>query len=139
MKHPAPRTGRDASPLWQFARERRLSVPRCPKCHSFQWPPRSRCPKCLADTVWQDVSGRGEIVSFSVVHRAVNPDLADEVPYTVAIVELDEGVRLLTNIVCDDPDRLRCGRRVEVRFEATADPEMWVPVFSPVREGTSDA
>jgi uncharacterized protein len=79
------------------------------------------------------MSGTGTVYSFSVVRRAVNPDLESEIPYVVAMVELDEGVRMLTNLVGCDPETVRCGQKVGVRFEATADPEFWVPVFVPAK------
>ncbi len=135
MKHPAPRPGRDATQFWLHARQSRLAIPHCPHCGTYEWPPRARCSKCGGEAEWREVSGRGRIFSYSVVERAVNPDMADEVPYAVAIVELDEGVRLLSNIVDCNPDGLSCGQEVAVRFEPTADPDMWAPVFAPIRKG----
>lgn len=135
MKHPAPRLGRDAEPHWRAAREGRLALPWCPVCASFAWPPRGHCPRGCGAMTWRDCAGTGRIHSYSVVERAVNPEMEDAVPYAVAIVELDEGPRLLSNIVECEGAALRCGQRVRARFEASDDPELWVPVFAPAGEG----
>jgi uncharacterized OB-fold protein len=93
------------------------------------FPPAGICPHCLSDdTGWQQVSGRGRVYSFVVFHRAYHP--AFELPYVVAVVELDEGPRLLSNIVDVEPQRIRCGMHVVVKFEDRS-PEISVPKFSP--------
>ena len=135
MKHGAPRQARDAVKHWQAAREGRLAIQQCPSCSKFEWPPRRRCSACNRETEWRDVSGNGTVASYSVVHRAVNPDLESEIPYVMAMVDLDEGVRLLTNLVDCDPETVHCGQKVSVRFEPTSDPEFWVPVFAPSGKG----
>jgi uncharacterized OB-fold protein len=122
---------REAAPMWRAAREQRLVMPRCAGCATYAWPPRPVCATCGGVLEWVECSGRARIVTFSVVQRAVDPELKDSVPYVVAIVALDEGVRLFTNIVDTDPATLRVGQRVRCRFEPTDDPEAWVPVFTP--------
>jgi uncharacterized OB-fold protein len=130
MKHPAPRPGTEAAPYWQGAREGRLRVPYCPSCATFAWPPRRHCTKCGANLDWRDARGSGSIAAWSVVRRAANPDLKHDVPYIVALIDLDEGVRLFGNIVDAAPADVRAGRRVRCRFAPSADPEIWVPVFA---------
>jgi len=134
MRHAAPRPGREADPHWQAAREGRLALPFCPSCESYAWPPRMTCARGCGAMTWRDCAGTGRVHSFSVVHRAVNPEMADAVPYVVAFVALDEGPRLMTNLVDCDPAAVRCGQRVTARFEASADPDLWVPVFVPIEE-----
>jgi uncharacterized protein len=130
MKHPTPNSQGVAAAHWAAAGESRLALPYCERCSRYHWPPRAACPHCSSGVpTWRDASGRGKLATWSVVHRAVHPALKEAVPYIVAFVELDEGVRLFTNIVNALPDTLRAGMRVQCRFEATLDPAMHVPVF----------
>lgn len=130
MKHPAPRAGRETSPFWNAAAGNRLSLPYCEACAAFQWPPRGRCIRCDGAVTWRDSAGIGRVASYSVVRRPVNPDLKEEVPYIVAFVELEEGVRLFTNIVDVAPEDVHVGLNVYCRFEATMQPGIAVPVFA---------
>ena len=130
MKHTAPRMN-EGAPHWRAAREGRLELPWCGACGRPQWAPGPACRICGGELVWRACSGGGRIASFSVVRRAVDPDLKDEVPYVVAFVDVDEGVRLFTNIVGADPAALAVGQRVRCRFEPTTDAEAAVAVFAP--------
>ena len=139
MKHPAPNPSGIAAEHWKAAAQGRLALPRCTGCGRFQWPPRARCLACRAPLAWHEASGRGTIATYSIVRRAVNEALAADVPYAVALVALDEGVRLFTNVVGVAPDALRTGMRVRCRFEPTLDPALSVPVFEPDDEPARDA
>ena len=91
------------------------------------------CPKCLAlEHEWTALSGRGTIYSFIIVHRPQHPGFFNDVPYNVAIVELDEGIRMHTNVVECSNDELRIGLPVEVVFEKVDD-EVTLPKFRPRR------
>jgi uncharacterized OB-fold protein len=126
---PLPTPSPESRPFWQAARDHQLALPRCNRCEKLWFPPAGICPHCLSDdTGWQQVSGRGRVYSFVVFHRAYHP--AFELPYVVAVVELDEGPRLLSNIVDVEPQRIRCGMHVVVKFEDRS-PELSVPKFSP--------
>ena len=129
MKHPSPNPGGTSAAHWKAAGEERLALPYCELCARFHWPVRAKCPHCSARPTWRNASGAGRIASFSIVRRAVNPELKNEAPYVVAYVELDEGVRLFTNIVDVDPEAVRTGLGVRCRFEAALDPAIRVPVF----------
>lgn len=131
MKHPAPRRDSPSAFHFEAARDGRLVLPWCESCSSHHWPAKARCPHCDGEADWRQAHGRGTIASFSVVVRAVNPELKDDAPYVIAFVQLDEGVRLFTNIVDAKPEHLHIGQRVQCRFEPSMDPEMWVPVFAP--------
>ena len=72
-----------------------------------------------------------------MVQRAVNPELKDDAPYVIAFIELEEGVRMFTNIVDAPPGSLQVGQPVRCRFEPTMDPALWVPVFAPDKPGQS--
>jgi uncharacterized OB-fold protein len=129
MKHPTPNARGTSAAHCQAAGEGRLAVPYCGSCARFHWPPRAACPHCGGALTWRDASGTGKLVSWSVVHRAVHPELKDAAPYIVAFVELDEGPRLFTNVVGTPPEALRVGQRVRCRFEPALDPLIHVPVF----------
>ncbi|HXJ02746.1 MAG TPA: Zn-ribbon domain-containing OB-fold protein [Micropepsaceae bacterium] len=128
-RKPSPRPSPESLPFWNGAKAHRLMLPRCHACGQFWFPPSQRCRHCLSsDFAWEHVAGTGCIYSFVVYHRVYHPAFEAEVPYVVAIVELDEGPRLLTNIVGTDPDDVRCDARVRVVFEDT-ESEMTIPKF----------
>jgi uncharacterized OB-fold protein len=131
MKHPTPNPAGTSAPHWQAAGDAHLALPYCESCRRFHWPARAHCPQCRGKMTWNRAGGSGRIATFSIVRRAVNPELAEDIPYVVAFVELDEGVRLFTNIVDAQPDMLQIGMRVRCRFEAALDAEVRVPVFAP--------
>lgn len=122
---PTPET----APFWSAAKDDRLLIPRCRSCARHYFYPRPFCPHCAsADVEWHQVSGRGRLVSYVINYRPVPP--ADPaVPQVVALVELDEGVRLLTNIVdtAPTPDSLPLDAPVLVAFEERG--EVKLPVF----------
>lgn len=130
MKHPAPRASGTSAPHFEAAKQGRLLLPHCAACAKFHWPPQAACPHCGGAPGWREAKGTGTIATYSVVYRAVNPELKDDAPYVIAFVDLDEGVRLFSNIVDVKPAELRSGLRVQCRFEPSMDPELWVPVFA---------
>jgi uncharacterized protein len=129
---PVPRPSPETLPFWEGAKEKRLLLPCCQLCGKFWFPPSRRCPHCLSgDFEWREVKGTGRIYSFVVFHRVYHPAFEGDVPYTVAIVELEEGPRMLTNIVGIAPDRVRCDMEVRVVFEEERAGTM-IPQFAPV-------
>ena len=99
MTRPTPEITAINRPYWDGLAEGALRFQRCDGCGHAWLPPRSHCPACLgAHTRWEAASGGGRIVSWVVYHRAYAPHLQGRIPYNVAIVVLDEGPRLLTNI-----------------------------------------
>jgi uncharacterized OB-fold protein len=118
-------------PFWKAARRGDLSMQRCGSCKRLVFYPRSICPNCGSfELDWEILSGSGTIYSFSVVHRPAHPGMAGEVPYVVALVEVEEGVRLMTNIVECDPADVEVGMEVEVVFETLSE-EIAIPLFRP--------
>lgn len=104
-------------PYWDGLAEGELRFQRCGSCGNAWLPAREECPGCLSSEVsWEPSQGRGKIVSWVVYHQAVHPSFADRVPYNVAVVELDEGPRLISNILAPE-DTLAIERPVEVRIE----------------------
>jgi uncharacterized OB-fold protein len=129
---PVPRPAPESKPYWEAAKQHRLELPRCNACGKFWFPPSASCPHCLAaDFAFEPVSGRGKVFSFVTFHRVYHPAFEQEVPYVVALVELEEGPRLLTNIVGVSPDKVSCEMPVKVIFDDVAE-GVAVPKFMPV-------
>jgi uncharacterized OB-fold protein len=96
--------------------------------------PRELCAECGSwDWEWARSSGRGEVFTFTVVGRALHPAFAESVPYAPTVVEMEEGVRLLSKVVDVSPHQLEIGMRVEVDFEAASE-EISLPVFRRVAD-----
>jgi len=115
---PAPVPDLDTQPFWDGCEQERFLVPTCGSCGARRWPPGPMCPVCRSTaTEWLESSGRGSVYSFLVVHHPVNPVLLDQVPYVVAMIELEEGIRVVGNVEDCDPDSVHTGMQVEVVFE----------------------
>ena len=113
----APRRTEETGPFWDGCAAHRLVLPRCAACSQLIWYPRRYCPFCASTSVaWEAISGHGTLYSFTVIRRGAGA-YRDAAPYVVAYVELDEGPRVLTNIVTDEPEALYVGQLVRVRFE----------------------
>lgn len=112
---PLPQPTALTQPFWDGCREHRLTVQQCSACATFVFIPQAFCPACLSpDLAWVGSTGRGTIVTYTVVWRPQTP--AFEAPYIVAVVRLDEGYEMLTNVVDVDPDDVAIGAPVSVRF-----------------------
>jgi hypothetical protein len=108
------------APHWAAAREQRLAVQRCTVCGALRWQPAVICPECLEPGgEWTDLAGTGTVWSYTVYHRAMNPAFADLVPYTVAMIELDEGIRMVGMLT--DGDDVAIGQQVRATFDAVTD------------------
>jgi uncharacterized OB-fold protein len=119
-------------PFWDAAAQGKLVFQRCGECKQTHSTPRLFCRQCMAESLqWETSSGQGSIYTFTVNHRAANPHMADKVPYVVAVVQLDEGFRLMANIVDVQPQSVRVGDRVRVRFLPLND-TISLPQFEPL-------
>lgn len=120
-------------PFWEATKEERFLVQWCTDCNEAIFFPREVCPSCLGTSLeWRESTGRGTVYAFSVQHRPANPFMADRVPYTVALVELDEGIRLMSNVIDVDPDQVEVGMPVTVAWEPLSDGRN-LPQFSPAK------
>lgn len=111
-------------PFWDAARDHRLVAPRCTSCGTYRLPPHPFCPNCRAQEVeWDELSGQGELFSFTTVHHAVVPQLAEHTPYVVAVVGLPDapGCRLVGNLVDVDTDEVRIGTPLQVVWHDAGD------------------
>ena len=119
-------------PHWEGARRGEFLAQRCTACGHIWFPPSPNCSGCLStDYEWAAMAGTGTVYSFIVYYQGWLPGYRDELPYNVAIVELDEGVRFINNIVEVDNDAIEIGMPVEVVFEDVAE-DVVVPRFRPV-------
>ena len=104
---PDPDINEVSKPYWDALRQGRLTFQHCRTCGNNWLPARGECPKCLeGDWLWREASGNATLISWVVFHRAFHPAFADRLPYNVAVVELAEGPRLITNIIVDDAETL---------------------------------
>ena len=129
---PVPVPSLESQPYWDGLRDKKLLMPSCDACGHHWFPPSLLCPHCSSEKwSWAAMSGRGRIFSYVVYHRVYHPGFADEVPYAVAVIELDEGPRMISNVVGIAPDKLACDMKVEIAYEAIS-PTVTLPKFKPV-------
>lgn len=117
----APAITVETEPFWTGVAEGRLLLPRCDDCATVIWYPRRWCPTChRASVSWFEASGRGIVYSYTVVRRAAGR-WGEAAPFVIAYVELDEGPRVLTNVVDCDPEQVTIGQPVTVTFDRADD------------------
>src|SRR2546423_12240668 len=129
-----PQSDLETRPYWDAAREGKLLIKQCRSCGRSFFYPRSYCPTCWSeDTTWVEATGRGTVYTFTVIHQNDLPPFNERVPYVVAIVELEEGVRMTSNIEDVAPEDVRCDLPVRVSFreEQRDDDTVSLPVFVP--------
>jgi uncharacterized OB-fold protein len=126
---PIPRPDEDSQPFFDGTLRGELTLQHCRACGQWMWPVRYRCIECFSDELtWEAAAGTGTVYSYSIVHQLVHPGFARDLPYNVAMVDLDEGVRMITNIVNVAGDEVEIGQRVEVIFEPLSD-DLALPRF----------
>ncbi|GAA4168574.1 Zn-ribbon domain-containing OB-fold protein [Gryllotalpicola koreensis] len=135
---PVPEPTPETRPFWEGTAVGELRIQRCNVCEKFYFYPRPYCPTCLSEDVeWRAVSGRGSLASYNINYRPM-PMFKTDQPQVIALVELDEGVRLMSNIVGVEPvpEKLPLGLRLTVGFEPRGD--QFLPVFSPAADGEGE-
>jgi uncharacterized OB-fold protein len=136
MRFDLPSPDPETQPFWDGCREGRFLVRHCNACGRDYFYPRPFCPTCWSDDVeWKEASGRGTLYTYSIVHVNDLPPFNQRVPYVAAIVELDEGPRVMTNIEGTPFDQLRIGAAVEVDWKPISD-DVTIPVFRQVAAGS---
>ena len=129
---PLPKPTPDTRPFWDGTRESKLMIMHCNACGKDYFYPRSYCPACFsADTSWKQASGRATLHTYLINHRPA-PGFEGEAPYVIAVVQLEEGPRMMTNLVDVDPDpaKLPIDMPLEVTYER-ASGEITLPKFRP--------
>lgn len=131
IEKPYPRGTEDTTPFWEAAQRGELRLQRCETCGHVRFPPAVLCPRCWSeDSQWVPLSGRGHVFSWVIVHQSQHPAFNAETPYNVAIVELEEGPRLHTQIVECPLEHITIGMPVEVVFHRVRD-DVVLPKFRP--------
>jgi len=133
---PLPSPDPDTKEFWAACQKHRLIIQRCLSCKSLRWPPRQGCPFCTSQEMqWEEVSGKGTVYSYIVFRRPFLSEFTRDIPYVVAIVELDESpkVRMLSNIVGCTPEAVHIGMRVKAVYEDVTD-QVTLFKFAPAAE-----
>jgi uncharacterized OB-fold protein len=118
-------------PFFEAAARGELRYQRCPACGHVQFYPRPVCTACGADPEWATASGRGTVHTFTVVRQNFMPPFKDELPYVVAMIALEEGVRMMGNVTGCAPAQVRIGMAVEA-YAVECEPGLGVPFWRPV-------
>lgn len=127
---PAPNPEPEAVEYWSALRDGRLLIQQCESCGNCQLYARDRCVRCRSAVSWVEASGRGTVYSFTVIRQQYQRPFRDWVPYVVALIDLEEGPRLMTNIVGVDPEGVSIGMAVRARFETVSE-EAGIALFEP--------
>ncbi|MGF7160372.1 hypothetical protein FHS85_001995 [Rhodoligotrophos appendicifer] len=129
---PLPVVDPGTEPYWSALRDNKLMLKHCRACNQAHFYPRELCPHCFSDDLdWIEASGKGVIYSYTIARRPAGPAFKADAPYVVALIDLAEGPRMMTNIVTDDVEAVRIGDPVEVAFEAVTE-EITLPKFTPL-------
>jgi hypothetical protein len=119
---PLPGPSALTAPFWEAAHEGRLELQHCKQCNSFQYYPRKVCGNCWSEDIkWQQCSGKGSVYSYSICRIPTFPGFEQDVPYVVAMVELEEGVRMTSNIIACPVTDVYIGMQVEAVFDAVTE------------------
>jgi uncharacterized OB-fold protein len=117
-----PPISRVSEQFWEATRRRELMMQQCGDCERWVWYPRMLCPHCgMTNLEWRAVAGTGRVYAISVQYRAGTPQMNDRCPFAVALIDLDEGVRVMSNVVGCDPEAVRIGDEVELDWEPLSD------------------
>ena len=115
---PLPYPTVESEPFWEGCKRHELLLPQCRQCAGYWFPPAATCPHCWStEWDWRKASGRGRIYSFGVYHRVYHPGFENDLPYVFAVIQLEEGPRLVSNVINESPEKLQCDTPVEVVFE----------------------
>lgn len=133
LKKPLPTITTEAKPFWDATARQKLVMQRCQNCRAWVWTPRPGCFECGSERLeWTELSGHGEIYSFTVIRqvvgRAASKAFEPDVPYVVAWIDLEEGPRMISNVVGCPVEDVKLGMKVSVVFEQQS-PEIWLPKF----------
>lgn len=132
-KKPLPTIVGETKPYWEACKRGELLLQRCDDCQGYQFYPRAICADCWSTNIrWVPSSGRGTVWSYTITYQNRTPGFAEELPYVVALVELEGGVKMFTNIVECKPADVKIGMPVQVTF-VRATPDVTIPYFKPAR------
>lgn len=128
---PLPITDGDSKIYWEGCKEGKLLIQYCTDCDNHIFYPRTVCPHCMSDHIeWVEAEGKGKVYTYTIARRGAGPAFADDAPYVVALIELEEGVRLISNVINCNVDDVYCDMEVQVVFEKVGD--FHLPKYKPV-------
>jgi uncharacterized OB-fold protein len=132
-RKPLPHIDEESRPLWEAAQRHELYIQKCRDCGDLRFHPRTLCTNCLSSrTEWVRCKGTGKIYTFTVTNQNQAAGFRDELPYVMAWVEVDEGLKMLTNIVDCPAEQVKIGMPVEAVFDDVT-PEVTLVKFRPAR------
>ena len=130
---PLPHLDEESRPWWEALQRHELYIQKCRECGDTRYYPRALCTSCMsANTEWVKCSGRGKVYTFTATYQNQTPGFRESLPYIMAYVELDEGVKMLTNLVDCAPEQVKIHMPVEVVYEDVT-PEVTLAKFRPAR------
>ena len=127
---PLPRPDHVSERYWSAAADGKVLYQECPACGHRQFYPRAMCTECAGDVEWREASGQGEVHTFTIIRQNWGTPFRDMLPYVVAMVELDEGVKMMTNVTDCDPEDVHVGMRVEA-YAVRVDDAVGIPFWRP--------
>jgi hypothetical protein len=131
-KKPLPQPTPWSKPFWDGCKRHEFLIQRCNDCKKYNFYPKLFCPHCLSlNLEWVKASGRGKVYSYTVVYSYQPTEFSEDVPYIVAVIDLQEGVRMMSNIVGCLPETVKCDMEVEVVFDDVTK-EITLPKFKPI-------
>lgn len=129
---PVPRPTVVTQPFWEAAKRHELMMQRCRSGDHLFFYPREYCPVCLSeDLEWVTLTGKGRVYSYTIVHRPANPRFESRVPYVYAVIQLDEGPRMISNVVECDVEDVRVDMSVTAHYDDVTD-EVTLVKFKPL-------
>lgn len=135
FEKPLPLQTPAAQPFWNGLRNGKVCIQRCNDCGAWIFYPRNHCTACFSKSLsWREVSGDATLYSYTVARQPTAPHFADEVPQLLAIVELEQGVRMTSTLVDADPKDLRVGMRLRPQFDHVTE-EVTLLRFAPRVDG----
>ena len=132
-ERPLPGIHPDNERYWTSAHERALELPKCSRCGEVFYPLTNRCRNCLSNALeWLPVSGKAKLITWNIMHQIYDPAFKDLAPYVVGVVELEEGARMISNIIEAPHDSLAVGMELALDY-IDISPEVTLPVYRPAR------
>lgn len=129
---PLPTATEDSQPFWDACKRQELLIQKCDDCGHYRFPPSVVCPKCMSmNARWVKTSGKATLYSWTIFHQVYWPSFAEQIPYNVAIIELEEGPRMHSNIVeCKNED-IHIGMPLDLVFERIEETDFYLPKYKP--------
>lgn len=126
---PLPRYPKDDAPYWEYMKKHDMRIQKCAKCGKLRMYPRPMCDACYSmEYEWVPVSGKGKVYSWCITHQPVHPAFKDELPFNIAEIELEEGVRIRSTVIDAAPDELYIGMPVELVYDDVTE-DVTLPKF----------